>query len=67
MKKRMRWFGVVLAAAVLMAGCGSKNKGVPDEELVSSDAFEGQYLVTAEAAKEEMGDENVLQIGRAHV
>ncbi len=62
MKKRMRWFGVVLAAAVLMAGCGSKNKGVPDEELVSSDAFEGQYLVTAEAAKEEMGDENVLLV-----
>ncbi len=62
MKKRMRWFGVVLAAAVLMAGCGSKNKGVSDEELVSSDAFEGQYLVTAEAAKEEMGDENVLLV-----
>lgn len=62
MKKRMRWFGVVLAAAVLMAGCGSKNKGVSDEELVSSDAFEGSYLVTAEVAKEEMGDENVLLV-----
>lgn len=60
MKNKMRWFCVVLGAALLMAGCGGRNKGVSDEELVSEDIFEGEYLVTAEAAKEEIGEENVL-------
>lgn len=60
MKNKMRWFCVVLGAALLMAGCGGRNKGVSDEELVSGDIFEGEYLVTAEAAKEEIGKENVL-------
>lgn len=60
MKNKMRWFCVVLGAALLMAGCGGRNKGVSDEELVSEDIFEGEYLVTAEAAKEEIGKENVL-------
>lgn len=60
MKNKMRWFCVVLGAALLMAGCGGRNKGVSDEELVSEDIFEGEYLVSAEAAKEEIGKENVL-------
>ena len=60
MKKKMRWFGVVLMAALLAAGCGSKNEGVSDDELVSKDTFEGQYLMTAEEAKGKIGDENVL-------
>lgn len=59
MKKSMRWISLGLMAALLLTGCG-KNKGVSDEELVSTDVFEGKYLVTADYAKEHVGDDNVL-------
>lgn len=58
-KKTMKWISLVLIAMFLMTGCG-KDKGVSDDELVSQDAFEGKYLVTADYVKEHVGDENVL-------
>lgn len=59
MKKSMRLLGIGLMTVLLLTGCGGE-KGVSDDELVSEDAFEGQYLVTADYAKEHVGDENVL-------
>ena len=54
------YIGAILLAASLLEGCG--NKGVPEEELVSKDSFEGQYLVTADYVKEHAGDENVILV-----
>ena len=59
MKKSMRWLSIGLMAALLLIGCG-RNKGVSEEELVSDDAFEGKYLVTADYVKEHVEDDNVL-------
>lgn len=59
MKKSMRWLSIGLMAALLLTGCGG-NKGVSEEELVSDDAFEGKYLVTADYVKEHVEDDNVL-------
>lgn len=59
MKKSMRWIGIGLAVSLLLAGCGGE-KGVSEDELVSTDAFEGAYLITADDAKEKVGDDNVL-------
>lgn len=44
----------------LLSGCG--NKGVPEEELVSDEVFEGKYLVTVDYVKEHAEDENVLLV-----
>ena len=54
------YIGAILLAASLLEGCG--NKGVPEEELVSKDSFEGKYLVTADYVKEHAGDENVILV-----
>lgn len=59
MKKVLKWLCVGLVAAGMLAGCG-KDSQVSDEERVSTDAFTGEYLVTADYAKEHVGDENVL-------
>lgn len=59
MKKSVRLLGIALVTALVLTGCG-KSKGVSDDELVSEDTFEGKYLVTADYAKEHVGDENVL-------
>lgn len=59
-KKFGTYIGAGLLAVSLLAGC--KNKGVPEEELVSKDSFEGRYLVTADYVKEHAGDENVLLV-----
>ena len=59
-KRFGKYIGAGLLAASLLAGCA--NKGVPEEELVSTDAFEGKYLVTADYVKEHAGDENVLLV-----
>lgn len=59
MKKSMRWIGVGLAVSMLLTGCGGE-KGVSEEEMVSTDTFEGAYLITADEAKEKVGDDNVL-------
>lgn len=64
MKSSVKKFGTYTGAGLLiislLAGCG--NKGVPEEELVSKDSFEGKYLVTADYVKEHAGDENVLLV-----
>lgn len=59
MKKSMRWIGIGLAVSLLLAGCGGE-KGVSEDELVSTDTFEGAYLITADDAKEKVGDNSVL-------
>ncbi|MGN1166527.1 MAG: sulfurtransferase [Lachnospiraceae bacterium] len=59
MKKSMRLLGIGLMTVLLLTGCGGE-KGVSDDELISEDAFEGQYLVTADYAKEQVGKEDVL-------
>lgn len=59
MKKLMKWLSVALIAAFVLTGCGG-DKGVSDDELVSQDAFEGDYLVTADYVKEHIDDDNVL-------
>lgn len=59
MKKVLKWFSIGLIAVCMLSGCG-KDAQVSDEERVSTDAFEGEYLVTADYAKEHVGDENVL-------
>ncbi|MCI8560044.1 MAG: sulfurtransferase [Dorea sp.] len=60
MKRFGKYIGLALLAVSLLAGCG--NKGVPKEELVSTDSFEGEYLVTADYVKEHAEDENVLLV-----
>lgn len=60
MRKSLKWLSIGLMAALLLTGCGGKAEGVSDDELVSTDAFEGEYLVTADYAKEHVGDDNVL-------
>ena len=60
MKKNMRWLGIGLLTVLIMTGCGSKAKGVSDDELVSKDTFEGKYLITAEEAKGKVGGDGVL-------
>ena len=51
MKKFIRCMGVGLLAMMLVVGCGSKAKGVSDDDLVSKDSFKGEYLITAKEAK----------------
>ena len=41
MKKFIRCMGVGLLAMMLVVGCGSKAKGVSDDDLVSKDSFKG--------------------------
>ena len=60
MKKFIRCMGVGLLAMMLVVGCGSKAKGVSDDDLVSKDSFKGEYLITAKEAKKLMGDDNVI-------
>lgn len=60
MKKIVKWLCVGLVAVGMLSGCGSKDAQVSDDERVSTDAFEGEYLVTADYAKEHVGDESVL-------
>lgn len=63
MKSKKRFLKIV-SVGILMtfvaAGCG--NKGVPDDELVSKEAFEGEYLVTADYVKEHIDDDSVLLV-----
>lgn len=59
-KQLGKYIGTAILAASLLTGC--KSKGIPDEELVSTDTFEGKYLVTADYVKEHAGDENVLLV-----
>jgi thiosulfate/3-mercaptopyruvate sulfurtransferase len=61
MKKFMRVMSAALAAMLLVAGCGQA-KGVSEDELVSTDAFTGEYLVTADYVVEHMDDDNVLLV-----
>jgi thiosulfate/3-mercaptopyruvate sulfurtransferase len=51
----------MLALVLMVSGCGSA-KGVSDDELVSTDAFTGEYLVTADYVVEHMKDDNVLLV-----
>ena len=60
MKKFIRCMGVGLLSMMLVVGCGSKAKGVSDDDLVSKDSFKGEYLITAKEAKKLMGDDNVI-------
>lgn len=59
MKKILKWLSIGLLSACVLSGCG-KDAQISDDERVSTDAFEGEYLVTADYAKEHVGDENVL-------
>lgn len=60
MKKFVKGISIGLLAVLCVTGCG--NKGVSDDELVSDEAFEGKYLVTAEYVKEHAKDDNVLLV-----
>ncbi len=60
MNKFVKCISIGLLVILCMTGCG--NKGVSDEELVSDEAFEGKYLVTAEYVKEHAKDDNVLLV-----
>lgn len=60
MKKFVKGISIGLLAVLCMTGCS--NKGVSDDELVSDEAFEGKYLVTAEYVKEHAKDDNVLLV-----
>jgi thiosulfate/3-mercaptopyruvate sulfurtransferase len=42
----------------LMSSCGKQ--GVSDDELVSTKPFTGKYLITADEAKDMLGDDNVM-------
>lgn len=59
MKKFIRCMSVGLLAMMLVVGCG-KAKGVSDDELVSKDKFTGDFLITADEAKDLMGKDDVI-------
>lgn len=59
MKKKIRLIIWGMLIATCLMGC-SGEKGVSEEEMVSTDAFTGKYLVTADYAVEHIGDEQVV-------
>ena len=65
MKKSWKILSIVFVLVLLMAGCATSTEDVTsgsqkDGYSAVSEAFEGEYLVTAEYVKEHMKDENVL-------
>ena len=60
MKKTMKIFGLMLLLVMLMTGCGESKEAADESADSTAAAFEGEYVVTADYVKENIGNENVI-------